>query len=820
MHDLRLAVRSLRATPVVSAVAILSLALGIGANTAIFSLVDTLVLRALPVRDPQRLAIVSGGGSPNNAYPYPVWLGIRQRASAFDGVGASFITRFDSSDSGEIRLVDGLYASGDYFTTLGVPALIGRTLMPADDARGAPAVAVISHGFWQRQFGGAPDVVGRRLLVERTPFTIVGVTPPAFVGTEVGRAFDVAIPIAGDALIHGGDTLLDRRTPWWLTVMVRLSPGQSIEGATTALRAIQPEIREAAMPQDAPLRAQDAFLRTPWTLIDAAAGTSQLRGRYQRPLLVVFGVVALVLFVACANITNLLLARATARRHELSVRAAIGASRWRLVRQLLAESAVLAAAGSALGLAVARWTSAFLVRQISTDVNAVTLHLPINAPMLLFTIAVAGVTVLVVGVIPAIRATAVAPIDAMKEHGRGAVSDPHGRLTGALVVLQVALSIVIVVGAALFLQTFAKLVRKPLGFDADRVLTVQVDVMRAAAPAERAALFTRLVDEIAAVPGVSLAGGSLATPLSGHLSTRVVEQPPVGDGMTDRVVSVNFVGPGWFAAYGTPIRTGRDVDVRDTAGATPVAVVNDAFVRKFFNGRDPVGRSIVAPPPGTRTARVPRTIVGTVADAVYFSLREPIPPTIYLPLAQWDFAVPFAGGSVIVRAAAGSPEVLTRPIATTLQRAAPAVGFNFRLLTNQVHAALTQERVIALLSGFFGALALLLAALGLYGVTSYAVTRRRAEIGIRMALGAAPAGVVRLVLSRVALLVGAGAIAGVTASVWASTFVATLLFGLEPRDPATLVGSAVVLAAVGALAGWLPAYRASRIDPAEVLRDS
>jgi putative ABC transport system permease protein len=352
------------------------------------------------------------------------------------------------------------------------------------------------------------------------------------------------------------------------------------------------------------------------------------------------------------------------------------------------------------------------------------------------------------------------------------------------------------------------------------VLTVQLDMMRAGNPAQRAALFARLVDEIAAVPGVAQAGASLATPLSGQLSTRAIEEPAVGRSIADRIVSVNFVAPGWFAAYGTPIRSGRDVDARDTADAAPVALVNEAFVRKFFGGRDPVGAAIVAPPPGTRAARTPRTIVGTVADAVYFSLREPIQPTIYLPLSQWDFAVAFAGGSVGMRAVAGSPELLTRPIASALRRSSPDVGFDFRLVTRQVRASLTQERVIALLSGFFGALALLLAGLGLYGVTAYAVTRRRTEIGIRMALGAAPASVVRLVLNRVSLLVGVGVLVGGGVSAWASKFVSTLLYGLEPRDPATLVGSAAVLATVGALAAWLPAHRASRLDPAAVLRDS
>jgi predicted permease len=390
-----------------------------------------------------------------------------------------------------------------------------------------------------------------------------------------------------------------------------------------------------------------------------------------------------------------------------------------------------------------------------------------------------------------------------------------------VLVAQVALSVVIVVSAGLFLVTFAKLARKPLGFDAERVLVIQADLSRTAqSPAQREIVYRDLVRTIAALPGVAAVGGSLATPLSGRLSTRMVRWPEVGARDADRIVAVNFVEPGWFAAYGTPVRSGRDVTVRDSADAPPVAVVNDAFARKFFGGRNPVGEAVIAPSPTARAPFPQRAIVGLVSDAVYFSLREPVQPTMYLPLAQWDFTVPFGGATISVRTASGSAEALTRSIAAAVTAVNRDVAFDFRLLTGQVHASLTQERVVAMLSGFFGALALLLAGLGLYGVTTHAVARRRTEIGIRMALGATPAGVVRLVLSRVSLLVGLGIFLGAGLSLWASTFVEALLYGLAPRDPATLVGSAAILAGVGAIAGWLPAHRASRIDPAAVLRDA
>jgi predicted permease len=820
LAEFRLAFRSLRATPIVSVVAALSLALGIGANTAIFSLVDSLVLRPLPVAEPARLAIVTGGGSPNQAYPYPTWEEMSKRADVFGGICAWWATRFDLAQGGEMQLVDGLYASGDFFATLGVPPLLGRTFTAADDVRGGGpdgAVAVISYAFWQRHFGGAASVLGTSLVVEHVPFAIVGVTPPEFFGTEVGRAFDIVVPASS------ATTFIDRRSPWLMTVMVRLKPGQSLDRATAALRGIQPQIREAAMPHELPPRARANFLRDALTLVPAATGTSALRQRYERPLLTIFVVVALVLLIACANIANLLLARATARRHELSVRLALGATEWRLARLLLVESLVLSAAGAAAGLLFAAWGSRALVAQLSLQFfNRVALDLPLDWRVLAFTSAVTIITAVLFGTAPAFRATRVAPIDALREHGRGPIGDAHARLSGALVVAQVALSLVLVVAAGLFVRTFVRLEGRPLGFDADRVLVLDVDVSRAHIdPADRLPFYLRLTQAIAAVPGVAQASGSMMTPVSGAFGFRLLDLPGAPS-MPDRerLVAFNFTSPGWFATYGTPLRSGRDFTVRDDRNAPAVALVNDAFVRRYLAGRAPLGATFTSPVPGSRNAPTPRIIVGVVADAVFRSLREPTPPTMYFPVAQWDLSNPFAGGSFSVRAASGSPSLLVHGIAAALTAVDPDLAFSVRPLTDQVNASLAQERLVAILSGFFGGLALLLAGLGLYGVTSYAVSCRRTEIGIRMALGAAPARVVRLVLSRVSILVGIGVLVGAGVSAWASKFVATLLYGLEPRDPVTLVTSAIVLATVGALAGWLPAWRASRIDPAQVLRDS
>jgi predicted permease len=821
MTDLRDAIRALRATPIVTIVAVLSLALGIGANTAIFSILDSLLLRSLPVRDPGRLAIVVQGDGRPNSWTNPIWEQIRERQQLWEGAFAWGGTRFNLAEAGQTEFVDGVWASGGFFETLGVPAILGRTFTARDDARGGGpdgAVAVISDGFWQRRFGGAADAIGATLTLERVPYTIVGVTPPEFFGVDVGRRFDVIVPLGTEPLVRGRDSSLDQRSYWWLGVMIRRKADQSHDQAIAALRGVTPQIREATLPNWRP-QDQDGYLRDGFSLVPATTGSSFLRTRYQRPLLTIMVVVGLVLLIACANIANLLLARATARRHELSVRRALGASRLRLARQLLSESLLLAGLGAAAGLLFAQWGSRLLVRQLSTQTSAVFLDLALDWRVLGFTAAVAAATAVIFGTAPALRATRVQPNEALKEQGRGVAGEGRLGLGSALVILQVALSLVLVVAAGLFVRTFASLANLNLGFDGGRVLVVNVGARRSAVePAGRAAHYERLRSAVAAVPGVAEAAASMVTPVSGstwQYRIEVAGGTPLSE--RDRGTYVNIVTPRWFATYATPVLAGRDFTDADRAGAPPVAIVNETFARKFLGGDSPLGRTIQEQGIGNRPSPPPRQIVGLVKDAVYRSLREPVPPTMYLPLAQQEEIG--SGVSFSVRAAAGAPALLTRSVASALEGIDRDLTLTFRPLADQIDASLVQERLVAMLSGFFGALALLLAGLGLYGVTSYAVSRRRAEIGIRMALGAAPAGVVALVLRRVAWLVAAGIVLGSGVSLWAARFVSTLLFGLAPRDPATLAGAGVVLAVIGALAGWIPARRAARIDPARVLRE-
>jgi predicted permease len=820
MSDIRDAFRALRATPIVTAVAVLSLALGIGANTAIFSILNTLLLRSLPVKDPQQLAIVATDED-RDSFTNPIWEQIRDRASLFSGAAAWSGGRFNTARSGETEFVQGLYVNGRFFDVFGVPPMLGRTFRESDDRRGGGAdgpVAVISYDYWQQRFGGAADAIGKPLLVEGVAFTVVGVTPPEFFGPEVGTKYQVAVPLAGEGLIRGRDSLLDERSAWWLTIIVRRRADQSLEAATSALRGVQSQIREATIPTR--LRAADipSYLREPFRLVPAASGASYLRYRYERPLTTIMVVVALVLLIACANIANLQLARATGRRHELSVRRALGATRLRLSRLLLTESLLLSGCGALLGLLFAQWGSRVLVRQLSTTTNIVFLDLSIDWRVLGFTALVTIATALLFGMAPSLRAARIEPNEALKEQGRGIAGDARFGLGSLLVIVQVALSLVLVVAAGLFMRTFLTLTHQPLGFDSDRVLVASVNATAARVePAERVPLFERLREAAAAVPGVAAAAVSAVTPISGstwQYRIELPDGPPLPE--RERGVHVNIISSDFFQTYGTRLIAGRDFTKADASGAPPVVIVNEAFARKFLNGQNPIGKRVYQAGLPARPA-VTREIVGYVQDAIYRNLRQAVPPTIYIPIGQQPEMRPAI--NISVRAASGSPALLTRGVAETLNRTSPSLAITFRPLAEQVTSSLVQERLVASLSGFFGALALLLAAIGLYGVTSYAVSRRRSEIGIRMALGAQPARVVRMVLARVAWLVAAGVAAGALVTAWAATFVSTLLFGLTPRDPLTLVAAALVLATIGAVSGWLPAWRASKIDPARVLRE-
>ncbi len=819
-QDLRDAIRGLRKSAGVSVVVIGTLALGIGANTSLFSIFNSLVMRPLPVPDSGSLALLADG-----SWSYPLWEQIKARETGlFDGALAWSSQTFNVSRRGERSSVDGAYASGRFFDVLGVPAFRGRMLTPADDSTGSPdgPVAVISHGFWLRQFGGTDDVVGSQLAVlpQRLSFTIVGVMPPGFTGVDVGRMADLMLPFAAEPLLDGRESVLQRAGMSWLEIMVRLKRGQSIEEATAALRSVQPQIREAVLHG---LRGNPAFaarfLATPLTLVTASAGASSLRRQFETPLLVLVVAVALVLLVACANIAGMLLARALARRQELSVRLALGGTRGRLARLLFVESLLLAVSGAALGLVFARWSSVLLVQQLGSSVS---LDVALDWRVLVFTAALTCLCAIAAGVAPILGVTAVAPGEALKSAGRALAGDRRFAVRGALVVAQIAVSFVLVIAAGLFMRTFASLSRLPLGFAPDPLVVANLNLAASGIPPEeRGSRVERLRDVAAALPGVRLASASSVRLLTGG-GWATNNRVGVGDGPLlpeDRANRVwrNAITPAWFETMGIALRSGRDFDDHDRPGSPPVAIVNEAFVRRYLSGRRPLGQMLrVDAEDGPRYE-----IVGVVADAVYTTPRDGMRPTMYVPLAQreprewsaWTDAV------LTIKAVPGQRANIERRVATALARSDPTLVFTAGTLDQMLDATMTRERLVAAMSGFFGALALLLAGLGLYGTVAQAVTARRTEIGLRLALGAQPAAIVRLVCQHVGALLVAGLVVGLAGSWWTTRFVVPLLFEVAARDPVTIAGTVVVLTAVGVVAALVPARHAAQLDPATVLRE-
>jgi predicted permease len=802
--DLRNGFRQVARNPGFTVIAVLTLALGIGANTALFSIFNSLILRPLPVRDPGSLALLSNG-----SWSYPIWNEIRTREDGlFDGAFAWSAQKFDLSSGGQTEPVDGAYVSGRLFGVLGVTSIRGRMLTPADDGGAATdgPVAVISHRLWQQRFAGAHDVVGRQLVVQRIPFTIVGVMPREFFGPDVGRTTDVILPFAAEALIRGPESRLAARNSWWLQIMVRLKPGQSLEQANAALRVLQARITEGASRQ-----------LEPFTLVAAASGNSSLRRRFETPLFAMVVAVGLVLLVACGNIASLVLARTLARRREFSVRLALGSSHWRIARLPFVECLIVAVTGAAVGLLFAKWSSALLVQQLSTWQSTVSLDLALDRRVLAFTAVLACLSALLAGVAPVLGLKQVAPGEALKSSSRGITGDGRFSLRGTLVVAQIAMSFALVVAAGLFLHTFASLNQLPLGFGPEPLLVAEVNLQTGGGPPrERSARVERLRDATAAVSGVrSAAVSSVRLLTGGGTSTGMVA---INDGPMSRIrptLWLNATTPGWFETMGIALRSGRDFEAGDRVGSRPVAIVNETFVRRFLMGQQPIGQSVrLGFDPYTRYE-----IVGVVGDTVYTTPREGMLATMYVAMAQRTPAEFWPTVLLTVNTAPGMRAMVERDVAEALRSADPTIAFTFGTFDQLVEATVTQERLIALVSAFFGGLALLLAAVGLYGVVAHAVRARQAEIGLRVALGATPSSILRLVFERVGLLIAAGLALGVAGSLWTARFVEALLFQLEPRDPLTFGGAAGVLVAVGVLAAWLPARRASRIDPVAVLRE-
>jgi predicted permease len=822
-QDLRYGARLLRLNPGFAAVALLSLALGIGANTAIFQLLNAVRLSSLPVRNPQELASVRiadrnwYSGSYTGRYSdlsYPLWEEIRSRQQAFSGIFAWGTDTFNLAQGGEAQYAEGIWVSGEFFNTLGVPALLGRVITPGDDQRGCGTPgAVISYAFWQRQFGGDPAAVGSRLTLQGHPIEILGVTPADFFGVEIGRRFDVAVPICSEPTLRGEGSRIEKRHNWWLAVMGRLKPGWPIERATAHVNAITPAVLEATVPQVYNPEQVKRYLEFKLEAVAANSGFSSLRESFSSPLWLLLGIAGLVLLIACANLANLMLARASARQREIAVRLALGASRGRLMRQLLCESLLLAAAGSAAGAFLAAALSRSLVSFLSTQGDPLFIDLSPDWRVLAFTAGLAVLTCALFGLAPAMRATNTAPSAAMKATGRGMSASLEGfSLRRTLVVCQVALSCVLLVSALLFVRSLGNLLNLDAGFQQHGILITSFNITALDLPQERRQVVKQqLVDRLRSIPGVQSAAGAQNTPIDGGVRNRNVLIGEENKG----IVVVNQVTPGYFQTLGIDLLAGRDLNAYDTLSSPKVVVVSETFVEQILEGANPIGATFRFQARAGEVEPV-YEIIGLVRKTKYARLRDDFKPIVFLAELQDDD--PAQAGNLLLRSS-GSIESLLPAVKDAVGEINPAISLRFQMLKTQIRASLLRESLMATLSGFFGLLAVVLATIGLYGVLSYMVARRRNEIGIRMALGAGRGSVVAMILKEAGALVGIGLAAGIALAVAATRVASGMLFGLEPNDPTTLLMAAGGLAAVAIVASYLPARRAANLDPTVALRE-
>jgi putative ABC transport system permease protein len=825
-RDLRHGVRLLRLDPGFAIAAVLSLALGIGANTAIFQLLDAVALRPLPVRAPGELARVrivgntrgrSGNFSANHSdLTSPIWEHLEEQQAAFSSIGAWSSERLNLAPGGEARYADVLWVSGGFFGVLGVEPALGRLLAPVDDRRGCgSAAAVVSDGFWRREFGGRASVLGARITLDGQPFEVIGVTPPSFFGVEVGSGFDVALPLCSEPAIDADQPRTTNRQGWWLAVVGRLKPGWTRERVSAQLAAISPGIFEATVPEQYDATGRKRYVGFKLGALPAATGWSSLREDYSAPLSLLLAISGLVLLIACANLANLMLARSGARQREIAIRLALGASRGRLVRQLLAESLVLATIGAACGAALAQAVTRVLVASLSTGSAPLFVDLHPDWRVLAFTAGLTALTCVLFGLAPAIQATRAEPLEALKTGGRG-ITGSRARfgIRRALVVSQVSLSLVLLVGALLFVRTFYNLTTLDPGFRQDHILVSEIDFSPLKVPKEARPEYKRqLLERIRAIPGVVSAASARVAPVSGHRWNEEVFV--AGSPASDHIANFNRVSPGFFRTLQTPFLAGRDFDGTDTKGSPAVAIVTQAFARRFFSGANPVGKAFAQKGDRGSLDHVYQ-VIGLVKDTKYEELREEFTPIVFLAEAQDD--APRLGTRVVIRTdepLAGIVPSVKRAVAEV----SPQIVLNFRVLKTTLQEGLLRERLMATLSGFFGALAAILAMIGLYGVMSFMVVRRRNEIGVRMALGASRRDILGMVIREAATMVGIGLVAGTILSIAAATTARSLLFGLQPSDPLTLALAAAGLTSVALASSLLPARRAASIDPMQALRE-
>ncbi len=840
LQDLRYGARMLIKHKGLTIIAILSLALGIGANTAIFSLVDAVLLKSLPVKDPEQLAQFKWLGGPRprdlnysgsarrdeargslikTSFPQQTFEQFRERQSVLTDLFAfAELQQVNANVDGQAEVASGLVVSGGYFTGLGVQPVLGRAITVEDDKPNAPAVAVISHRYWERRFGADSAVIGKQINMNNAAFTIIGVTPREFAGVMGGgNAPDLTIPLMTEPLVRGNNMNLNQQGLWWLLLMGRLKPGVTLEQARAELEpvfqrtALENLRRPANQTQAATIAPQDY----PRLAVETGRrGDTHWSWLQRQSLYLLMTVVGLVLLIACVNVANLLLARAAERQKEIAVRLALGAGRFRLVRQLLTESVMLALAGGALGLLFALWGRDLLLNLRFSGQAMSSLRTGLDARALAFTFAVSVLTGLLFGLIPAWRATRVDPTPALKDTGRSSTGHSRSLAGKSLVVAQVALSLLLLIGAGLFLRTLRNLQHVTPGFNTQNLLLFRVDPRLSDYRGERLAqLYQRMFDRIEAVPGVRSVTFSRHPLLSGSHGTRDFNVAPRPIDPNNRPSSdIHIVRANFFEMMEIPIQFGRGLNPQDGANAPRVIVINQTLARRFFTDENPIGKRLSFGPDQSDEAE----IVGVAQDAKYTSLREEIPPTIY---AHWLQELRGLGQMNFEVRTAGHPANFLDAIRQAVREVDSNLPlFDVKTQVEQASQSLAQERLFATLLSFFGALALALAALGLYGVLSHSVAQRTREIGVRMALGAEARHVLRLVIGQGMLLVCLGVAAGLILAYWLTKWLMGWLYDVSATDPLTYGAIALLLACVSLLACWVPARRATKVDPMIALR--
>ncbi len=826
-QDIRYGLRMLAKNPGFTGIAVLTLALGIGANTAIFSLLNAVMLSSVPVHDPQHLVVLkwSARSTPDWGYSnygdcdegsqaarvggcslsYPVFREIRSKANVFSGLAAFAGPRqLSLSGNGPASIATAEFVSGDYFETLGVGSALGRTLQPADEAPDAESVVVLSYGYWRAAFGGNVSAVGKTVRLNGAQFTVVGVAEPRFTRLSPGKTGDLWISLTQVSRLNfdWGAGLPEDPGHWWLTTVARLNPSVSAAQAQAAVNLL---FRDAALHGNKPVfkEANDPGM----TVVPAQEGLTGIRSDLGAPIYILMAAVGVVLLITCANVAGLLLARGSAREREMAVRLALGAGRGRIIRQLLTESVLLSAAGAALGILFASWGAYSLAAFVSANwPSQLVIDVNPDARVLGFTAAVATLTGIVFGLAPAFRSARVDVTPALKESAGSQAGSKRFRLSSSLVVAQVGLSVLVLVGSGLLVRTLVNLKSIDPGFDTHNVLLFGIDPTQAGyEPSRIQNLYRDLQTQLAVVPGVLSASYSRDVLLDGSRSSALIHIEGHSDaGVVSEILSV---GPGFFETMQIPVLEGRAFGVPDLDSTHAVAIVNQRFARKFFAGRNPLGMHFVDP--GAKG--VEREIVGVVGDTKYDQLRKDVEPTAYVPLRAGSayFALRTAGDTAAIIPA-------VRQVVTSEAQDLPLFGL--RTQSETVDRLLFGERLVARLSALFGILALVLASIGLYGLLSYEVLQRTREIGIRSALGAQQRDVLRLVVGQGMGLALAGAVLGVCFAFGVTRYLQSLLYGVRPSDPATFVGVVLLLILVALAACGVPARRAARVDPVVALR--